>query len=210
MPAVLSEWSERSLELSRLLGRAGIGDRAAFEDLYKRTSAHLFAVVLRINRDRGQAEEVLQEVYIKVWHAARTFDAAQGQPLTWLISIARHRAIDSLRRKQTEPQVRSAPSPVDDEDHDVYDDLADSALGPLETLSRASDAQRIANCLKGLTAPQRQSVALAFFDGLSHAEVAERMHQPLGTVKSWVRRALLSLRACLEGNVSPGSPTGGA
>jgi RNA polymerase sigma factor (sigma-70 family) len=210
MPAVLSEWSERSLELSRLLGRAGIGDRPAFEEVYKRTSAHLFAVVLRINRDRGQAEEVLQEVYIKVWHAARTFDAAQGQPLTWLISIARHRAIDSLRRKQTEPQFRSAPSPVDEEDHDVYEDLADSALGPLETLSRASDAQSIATCMKGLTASQRQSVALAFFDGLSHAEVAERLQQPLGTVKSWVRRALMTLRTCLEGGMSAGGRQTGA
>lgn len=156
-------------------------------------------MVLRINRDRGQAEEVLQEVYVKVWHAARTFDAAQGQPLTWLISIARHRAIDSLRRKNTEPQLRPSSSPVD-EDHDVYDDLADDAPGPLEVLSRAADAQALAACMKGLTASQRQSVALAFFDGLSHAEVAQRLRQPLGTVKSWVRRALMSLKGCLEGS----------
>src|SRR5947199_10207522 len=108
-----AEWSERSHDLSRLLGRAGLGDRAAFATLYERTSSHLLAVVLRINRDRGQAEDVLQEVYVNVWRAASTFDAAQSQPLTWLTSIARNRAIDSLRRLQSQPQTRSARPPAD-------------------------------------------------------------------------------------------------
>lgn len=196
------DWSERSRELSRLLARAGLGDRAAFATLYERTSAHLFAVVLRINRDRAQAEDVLQEVYVNVWRAAQSFDAAQSQPLTWLTSIARNRAIDSLRRKQTEPQTQSAPLGNDsDEERDVYDDIADNAPGPLALLSQASDARALSNCMQGLTAQQRQSVALAFYDGLSHAEVAEQMRQPLGTVKSWVRRALLSLKSCLENAV---------
>lgn len=196
------DWSERSRELSRLLARAGLGDRAAFATLYERTSSHLFAVVLRINRDRAQAEDVLQEVYVNVWRAAQSFDAAQSQPLTWLTSIARNRAIDSLRRKQTEPQTQSAPLGNDsDEERDVYDDVADNAPGPLALLSQASDARALSNCMQGLTAQQRQSVALAFYDGLSHAEVAEQMRQPLGTVKSWVRRALLSLKSCLENAV---------
>lgn len=196
------DWSERSRELSRLLARAGLGDRAAFATLYERTSSHLFAVVLRINRDRAQAEDVLQEVYVNVWRAAQSFDAAQSQPLTWLTSIARNRAIDSLRRKQTEPQTQSAPLGNDsDEERDVYDDVADNAPGPLALLSQASDARALSTCMQGLTAQQRQSVALAFYDGLSHAEVAEQMRQPLGTVKSWVRRALLSLKSCLENAV---------
>ena len=93
-----ADWTERSHDLSRLLARAGLGDRAAFATLYERTSSHLFAVVLRINRDRAQAEDILQEVYVNVWRAASSFDAAQSQPLTWLTSIARNRAIDSLRR----------------------------------------------------------------------------------------------------------------
>ena len=202
MPAA-TDWSDRSRELAQLLARAGLGDRAAFATLYERTSAHLFAVVLRINRDRAQAEDILQEVYVNVWRSAQSFDAAQSQPLTWLTSVARNRAIDSLRRAQSQPQIQAAHSSGGDdaEDVDVYDQLADDSAGPLELLSRASDARALTHCMEGLSAQQRQSVALAFFDGLSHAEVAEQLRQPLGTVKSWVRRALMALKSCLEAAV---------
>ena len=202
MPTAPQDWSDRSRDLAALLARAGMGDRAAFATLYERSSAHLLAVVLRINRDRAQAEDILQEVYVNVWRAARSFDAAQSQPLTWLTSIARNRAIDSLRRHQTQPQFQTTHhSTTDDEDPDVYDTVADDAAGPLELLSRASDARALSHCMQGLTAQQRQSVALAFYEGLSHAEVADKLHQPLGTVKSWVRRALMSLKSCLESAV---------
>ena len=191
------EWTDRSRELSKLLARAGLGDRAAFATLYNKTSSHLFAVVLRINRDRGQAEDVLQEIYVNVWRSASSFDAAQSQPLTWLTRVARNRAIDSLRRTQTQPQFENRFS-GEEEDNDVYDDKADDAPGPLDLLSQAADARALTDCMQDLSAPQRQSVAMAFYDGLSHAEVAEKMGQPLGTVKSWVRRALTSLKGCLE------------
>ncbi|MEO7336356.1 MAG: sigma-70 family RNA polymerase sigma factor [Caldimonas sp.] len=199
-----AEWTERSLDLSRLLGRAGLGDRAAFATLYERTSPHLFAVILRINRDRAQAEDILQEVFVNVWRAAKSFDAAQSQPLTWLTSIARNRAIDSLRRVQTRPQIQNpgaSGSANDAEDESVYDTVADTAPGPLDLLSQASDARALSVCMDGLSALQRQSVALAFYHGLSHAEVAEQMRQPLGTVKSWVRRALVGLKDCLQSAV---------
>jgi RNA polymerase sigma factor (sigma-70 family) len=209
-PPSPQDWSERSRELSQLLARAGLGDRAAFATLYDKSSSHLFAVVLRICRDRAQAEDILQEVYVNVWRAASGFDAAQSQPLTWLTSIARNRAIDSLRRGQAQPQLQAGHG-ADDEDSDVYDTTADDSPGPLELLSRASDARALSACLEVLTPPQRQSVALAFYDGLSHAEVADKMGQPLGTVKSWVRRALLSLKSCLERAVQrdAGAPSGG-
>lgn len=193
------DWSDRSRELSHWLARAGLGDRAAFAALYERTSAHLLGVVLRIQRDRALAEDVLQDVYVNVWRAASSFDAAQSQPLTWLTSIARNRAIDGLRRKQAQPQIQARAAGADDDEHeDVYDAVADDGDGPLELLGRAADARALSHCMEALNAQQRQSVALAFYDGLSHAEVAEHLRQPLGTVKSWVRRALQSLKNCLD------------
>jgi len=204
------DWPERSRELSQLLARAGLGDRQAFAILYERTSAHLFAVVLRIQRDRAVAEDLLQEIYVSVWKAARGFDAAQSQPLTWLTSIARNRAIDSLRRAQAQPQTQSLARDDDDDSPDPADALADDAPGPLELLDRAGEARELTRCMEGLSAQQRQSVALAFFDGLSHAEVAEHLREPLGTVKSWVRRALMALKACLERAASHDAAVGGA
>jgi RNA polymerase sigma-70 factor (ECF subfamily) len=197
-------WNQRNLEIAGLLGRIGLGDRAALGALYERTSSHLFAVVLRINRDRAEAEDILQEVYVNVWRAASSFDVARSQPLTWLTSVARNRAIDSLRRGQTRPQTQlfgTSDGAVEAEEASVYDTIADDAPGPLELLSRAADERELAACMDGLNALQRQSVALAFYHGLSHAEVAEQMRQPLGTVKSWVRRALLALRRCLQSAV---------
>ena len=197
------DWSERSRDLSSLLARASLGDRAAFATLYERTSPHLFAVVLRINRDRALAEDILQDVYVNVWRAAQSFDAAQSQPLTWLTSIARNRAIDSLRRVQTQPQVQplNASANAEQEDETVYDTAADEAPGPLDLLTQAADSRALADCMQGLSVLQRQSVALAFYHGLSHVEVAAHLQQPLGTVKSWVRRALLALKSCLQSAV---------
>jgi RNA polymerase sigma-70 factor (ECF subfamily) len=209
MVRATADWSERSHDLSRLLARSGLGDRAAFATLYERTSSHLFAVVLRIHRDRAQAEDILQEVYVNVWRAASSFDAAQSQPLTWLTSIARNRAIDSLRRRHTQPQLRAAgpkADGVESEDDDVYDTVADEAPGPLDLLSRAADARSLAACMEQLSATQRQSLALAFFQGLSHAEVAEHMKEPLGTIKSWLRRSLVALKSCLERAVRGAAP----
>ena len=194
-------WPEKSRELAHLLARAGLGDRTAFAGLYERTSGHLFAVVLRIQRDRSSAEDLLQEVYVSVWKAAAGFDAARSQPLTWLTHIARHRAIDSLRRTATQPRTESLQVDGGDGDGDgdsLADRVASDTPGPLDLLGQASDARELSQCMDRLSPPQRQSVALAFFDGLSHAEVAAQLQEPLGTVKSWVRRALATLKTCLE------------
>jgi RNA polymerase sigma factor (sigma-70 family) len=200
-PTPLEDWPQKSHDLAQLLAQTGLGNRAAFGQLYERTSGHLFAVVLRIQRDRALAEDLLQEVFVAVWKSAASFDAARSQPLTWLTHVARNRAIDSLRRSQTQPQLVSTTR--DDEEDgdgqaDAIDAVADDAPGPLDLLGRASDQRELDVCMQQLTPPQRQSVALAFFDGLSHAEVATQLQEPLGTVKSWVRRALGTLRTCLE------------
>lgn len=193
------DWTDHNAELANLLARTGLGDRAAFATLYQKTSAHLLGVVLRIQRDRGLAEDIVQEIYINVWRAAGSFDAAQSQPMTWLTSIARNRAIDSLRRRQAQPQTVSASAgDAEGTDEDAYSQHADEADGPMELLSRASDARSLEACMRGLSPAQRHSVALAFYDGLSHAEVAAHLRQPLGTVKSWLRRALTALKSCLD------------
>ena len=193
-----TEWTDRSHELAALLSRVGLGDRAAFATLYKQTAAHLMGVVVRINRDRAQAEDVLQEVYVNVWRAAGRFDAAMSQPMTWLTSVARNRAIDSLRRRQTEPQTVSTTLGTDDDPDDMLQYQASDAPGPLELLARAGEAHALTACLGELSGEQQQSLALAFYQGLSHAEVAAHLRQPLGTVKSWLRRGLQALKTCLE------------
>ena len=193
-----TEWTDRSHELAALLSRVGLGDRAAFATLYKQTAAHLMGVVVRINRDRAQAEDVLQEVYVNVWRAAGRFDAAMSQPMTWLTSVARNRAIDRLRRRQTEPQTVSTTLGTDDDPDDMLQYQASDAPGPLELLARAGEAHALTACLGELSGEQQQSLALAFYQGLSHAEVAAHLRQPLGTVKSWLRRGLQALKACLE------------
>jgi RNA polymerase sigma-70 factor (ECF subfamily) len=195
-----ADWSERSRTLAQLLARSALGDRDAFRRVYESSSGHLFAVILRIQRDRDLAEDLLQEVYVNAWKAAGSFDAQRAQPLTWLTQIARNKAIDSLRRAQAQPRLESLHGDQDDDDDrpDAAERLADDAPGPAALLERASDARQLGHCMQGLSAQQRQSVALAFFDGLSHAEVADQLQQPLGTVKSWVRRALATLKTCLE------------
>lgn len=197
--APIDTWGPRSEALAQVLARTALGDRVAFATLYRETSAHLFGVILRINPDRAQAEDLLQEVFVNVWRAAQGFDAARSQPLTWLTSIARNRAIDSLRRRKAEVDTVSVNLAGRDEegDHDQTADIASDQAGPLQQLEQAAQAREVTHCLKQLSAEQQQCMALAFYQGLSHAEVAEHLAQPLGTVKSWVRRALMTLKQCL-------------
>jgi len=190
----------QTADLAALLARVALGDRVAFDTLYRASSSHLLGVILRIQHDRAQAEDVLQEVYINVWRAAQSYNAALANPTTWLVSIARNRAIDSLRRKASSPDTVSsiARGSDDEEEHDLLERMADDRPGPLEQLEAASRARSLERCMDQLTADQRGSLALAYYQGLSHSEVADQMGQPLGTVKSWVRRGMQSLKTCLE------------
>jgi RNA polymerase sigma-70 factor (ECF subfamily) len=118
--------------------------------------------------------------------------------MTWLTSIARNRAIDSLRRRQTEPQWVTTRAISPEEDDDMLDQFASEADGPLDLLGQALQARAVQVCIGTLSGEQQQSLALAFYQGLSHSEVADHLRQPLGSVKSWVRRGLAALRLCLE------------
>ena len=173
--------------LQRLVARSALGDRAAFRELYQATAPKLFAVALRILRREDWAEEVLQECYVSVWRHAAEYNAGRAAPLTWMTSIVRNRCLDWLRRPNPEPLPDGA-----------LEDLESGSPGPLARLEGARDSAALARCLRGLDARQRQAIALAFFDGLSHAELAKHLREPLGTVKTWVRRGLARLRSCLE------------
>lgn len=195
----MPDMNDRQILLASLLSRVALGEKAAFDTLYRETSAHLLGVILRIQKDRAQAEDVLQEVYVNVWRSAQSFNPALSQASTWLGSVARNRAIDSLRRRQSEPPTVSRyQAGSDDEDTDMLQNLPSEAPGPLDLLEQASEARALTECMKSLSKAQQSSLALAYYQGLTHLEVAEQIGQPLGTVKSWVRRGLQSLKACLE------------
>ena len=181
---------ERNARLTELLSRAALSDQRAFEELYRLTSAHLYAVALRILRESAAAEEVLQESFVNIWHHAGSYVAAKSQPLTWLTSIVRNRCLDQLRRRSVDTIT------MDDEDEDIT--IADEGPTPLDMLLAGADARAVKGCVETLDAGQKQAIALAFYHGLSHSELARHLKHPLGTVKSWVRRGLDRLRACLD------------
>ena len=181
---------ERNARLMELLARTALADQQAFAELYRMTSAHLYAVALRILREAAAAEEVLQESFVNVWHHAGSYVAAKSQPLTWLTSIVRNRCLDQLRRREVETVT------MDDEEEGVT--IAADDPGPLEMLLSGANARAVGACVEALEPGQKQAIALAFFQGLSHSELAQHLRLPLGTVKSWIRRGLERLRACLD------------
>ncbi len=129
---------------------------------------------------------MLQEAFVKIWHRAADYRPDKGAPMTWMASIVRNRALDLLRRPNVE-------SPLEDEDRWESD-----VPGPLEQVMRSAEARALMRCLEQLESTQRQAVTLAFFHGLAHADLARHLKQPLGTIKSWIRRSLQRLRGCLE------------
>jgi RNA polymerase sigma-70 factor, ECF subfamily len=178
-------------QLSDLLARTALKDRAAFEALYAATSAHLFAVALRIVTRRDRAEDVLQEAFINVWHHAGSYSAAVASPMTWLISVTRNKALDLLRSVKVADRAT-----VDDQMS--YELQADSRPDPSALLDAGMAQLHIEQCMADLSPQQRQALALAYFHGLSHSELATQLASPLGTVKAWVRRGLDKLKTCLE------------
>jgi RNA polymerase sigma-70 factor (ECF subfamily) len=177
-------------ELSVLLSRCALRDQHAFRTLYQLCSAKLFAVAARITRRRDWAEEVLQESFINIWNHAAGYNTAKSAPMTWMTAIVRNRALDLLRRPR-EVEIG--------EDHeDLMASLPDESPGPEELFKRSMEAGALAECMKQLTGEQQKSIALAFFNGLSHGELARQMQKPLGTVKTWIRRGLERLKGCLD------------
>ena len=212
--------------LPGLLAACARRDREAFARLYKATSPKLYGVAVRILRREDWAEEVLQDCYVSIWTHAPDYRAGLAAPMTWMTSIVRNRCLDWLRRPRVEiadeddaiAAAKSAPltwmtsivrnrcldwlrrprTEATGEEYDVaVEAWRDESPGPLEQLAASSEAAALARCLEQLEPRQRQSIMLAFFNGLSHTELAGHMKQPLGTVKTWVRRGLERLKSCL-------------
>lgn len=177
-------------ELAPLLIKVKTGCRVSFGRVYSLSSPRLFGIILRIKNDRAEAEEILQEVYLKVWNASDQFDAGRGQAIHWLAGIAHHGAIDSLRRQGRRPRATIRIDP----EEDPYGGVPSEWPGPPETLFHQRSTQALHRVLFELPNGQREQLTLAFFDGLSHAEIAARLRQPLGSVKSSLRRSLMSMK----------------
>ena len=170
------------------LAQVADGDRAALRQVYELTSAKLFGVCLRISQDREVAEDILQDVYLKVWNRAGRFDSAKASPITWLCAIARNTAIDWRRASATPPMMTE----------DAAFEVVDSSPSAPDRIEAEQERARVFACLEVLDERSRDAIRAAFFDGFTYAQLANRMKVPLGTMKSWVRRGLLQLKACLS------------
>ena len=177
-------------QLSDLLARCALRDQRAFATLYESSSAKLFAVAVRITRRRDWAEEVLQEAFVNIWNHAAGYNPTKSAPMTWMTAIVRNRALDWLRRPR---EVE-----IDEQHEELMASIPDESPGPEELLRRSLEAGELAECMKTLTEEQQRSITLAFFYGLSHAELAQQMRKPLGSVKTWIRRGLDRLKTCLD------------
>ncbi len=162
------------------------GDRSAFEKLYTQCSGQMLAVAIQLLNRKDLAEEVLQETFVKVWYNANNYHAERGSVLTWLISIVRNRCIDEIRHKQVERKSENkVPIP------------SDINLN-LENFTSISHNSQLTTCVEQLESSQRQTIQLAYFKGLTHREIMQHLEAPLGSIKSWIRRGLESLKRCLN------------
>lgn len=171
-----------SSDLAFLLGRCAAGDRDAFRLLYDRQSARLYAIALRITRQAGLAEDAVHDAFIQIFQNAGNFDYRRGSPEAWMISLTRYRALDIVRRQGREISGLER-----------FDEV-DPSPDPL----RQAESRVLQRCLDLLDTKKRQMVVLAFVDGYSHSELSDLYKMPLGTVKSWIRRSLVTIRGCLD------------
>lgn len=173
--------------LAQLISRVALRERTAFDALYTATATKLFGVCLRILNNRGDAEDALQDVYIKIWNKADRFAVSEVSPVSWLVAVARNHSIDVLRSRR---------QPTRDIDEAI--DVADPAPGPEKQAVAAGEARRIDDCLGQLDDVHAAAVRGAYMNGDSYEELAQRHHVPLNTMRSWLRRSLMKLKACLE------------
>jgi len=174
-------------ELVWLLGAVAKGDQTAFEHLYEETRAKLYGVLLRILGRPALAEEVMQETYLKVWNMADQFDPAIASPITWMVAIARNRAIDIVRKKR-ELSIEDAPEALE---------VAAEQPAPLARREMTEELKRLLSCLGKLDPEKQRIVLLAYYSGWSRDQLAQKLDIPVNTIKTWLRRSLLEIRECM-------------
>lgn len=184
-----STTTDQAQQLGTWLAAVARGDPQAFERVYRATSAKLFGICIGILPSRSDAEEVLQEVFTTIWRKAALYDAAKASPITWLAMMARNRAIDRLRSNASE----RAAAPIE-----LAEDIRDDAPAAVELAEAGDEKRRLESCMGQLEPQRRTLIRTAFFEGTTYEELAKRSGSPLGSVKSWIRRGLAQLRACLE------------
>jgi RNA polymerase sigma-70 factor (ECF subfamily) len=180
-------------DLQSLLARIAARDAAALRALYAAASGRLLAVAGRILDDRAAAEDVVQDVFMTVWTRAAQFPTLHASPLAWLTSMTRNRAIDLVRRRRPETTLVWQDAEGQEHQHDIADDSG----SPLDQLMAVQSEGRLGDCMAQLDDEPRAALRLAYYEGLTHDELSARIGRPLGTVKAWIRRSLLRLRACL-------------
>jgi RNA polymerase sigma-70 factor (ECF subfamily) len=190
--------------LATLVARSALGEREAFRSLYDATSARLLGVIAQLVGRGATAEDLLQDVYLRIWKSAAQYRPEAGSPMAWMAANARYRAIDHLRSRKARPEVAVGDLPDrhgSDEGSDRDDPsgrLPDPGLAPEACAEFGETTNAVQDCLASLQRSQQQSIVLAFYQGLSHGEIAIHLDVPLGTAKSWLRRGLMALKACLE------------
>jgi RNA polymerase sigma factor (sigma-70 family) len=192
-------FDEADARLAEWLSRCALGDRQAFRSLYEATSSRLLGVIARLVGRNAVAEDLLQDVYVRIWKAAAQYRPAAGSPMAWLAATARYRAIDHLRARDARPEIPvSELHAGHEDDDDPTDRMRDPGLGPAGQFEASAQAGAVHRCLSALAGVQQQSISLAYYQGLSHGEIAVHLGAPLGSVKTWVRRGLIALKECLE------------
>ena len=186
-------------ELAQLLVRTQARCTRSFARLYLLTRPPLLRIVLRINSHQAEAEEVLQDVFVSAWTRSQQYDGQRGSVMAWLGAMAHHQAVSSLRYRSRRPQAHDADTRAALE-ADPYALIPCDAQQPMDRVAQARAAEALHAGLDALPETQRHCLVLAFFDGLSHAEIAQQLGKPLGTVKSQLRRAMLLMRPTLVGH----------
>ena len=178
--------------LIALIDRVALADEKALRELYELTSSKLYGVAVRVVTNREWAEDVLQEAFINIWKIAGDYKATLSPPMAWMALVVRSRGLDFLRRRASERANR-----MQELDDVISDTVAGDSPNPMDVAQASEQAKALHNCLSQLDNKQREVVSLAYMGDLSHGELAEQLKLPLGTVKTWIRRALMQLRGCM-------------